>query len=255
MENTIKYNYKYTNHNNKPIYVLHFPGSAINTIGKYHTNVNKDRIFEVSKDITIISIISKDYAGTTTLEHQLNTNNIKMLNSAKNETEWDNTKKIKYILESLEQVKTEYVLILDGRDTIIVDNLTDDFLNEYKAFNKDIVFNSGTQPFPKIAVEPLSEIKSIPGYSKYLNAGICIGKKDSLIKFYNECEKIRLTLPDNKSEQLIVRMARQNNLDIVGVDYQCDLFRVCHLYDTTYVGRDSDLVNNIITTHFNINYF
>ena len=113
---------KYQNKNNEDIYVLHFPGTGI--IG--HENIiseNLDRPIQMDSNLSIISIMNQDCYDKSFVVKQCVYNNIPIFNTAINEQKWNNCMKINHILECLEQIKTDYVLILDGRDTLIVNDL------------------------------------------------------------------------------------------------------------------------------------
>ncbi len=221
----------YYNQEKQPLYVLHFPGDGL--IGHEDiVNENLDRTFYVSDKISIISIMNKEYYKNSFIVKQCEKNNIKIYNTALYESDWTNTIKIEHIIQCLFEINTPYVLILDGRDTIITHDLDVEFLSKYQKFEKPIVYNGTPVAYPKKAVEPIQEIIKIKGKQKFLNAGVCIGERNALIHFYEKAVKIKDNLYNNNSEQLIIRICRQQNMSLVGIDHNNELFRIIHHYDT-----------------------
>lgn len=160
--------------------------------------------FTITNKITIVSVMNEECFNNSFLVKQCKTNNIDLIIpkytfDIKKE-EWKNTTKIISIIKTLKEIDTEYVLILDGRDTCILNNLDDDFIKYFEEFNCDILFNSQVFPFP------LNQLK---GNTDYLNAGVCLGKKESLLKFYSECsnhiEDVYLLKNGSPSEQYIIK--------------------------------------------------
>lgn len=232
----------YINDKNNKIYVAHFPGSGIK-LGQSIIDENINRSISIDSRISIITPTTRECGLTSGLIKELEYNSINYINTAENETVWLNTKKIKYILESLEKVRTEYALILDGRDTIILNDLDEEFIEKFKSLKFDIIYNATTVQFPRnLVIEPLKQLMKIPYPRKYLNAGVCFGKVDSLKKMYNTCEEILLNTKNKTLEQPIVRMARQKHLDICGIDHECDLFVATHDHDTKFINIDENTV-------------
>lgn len=233
---------KYTNTLGDRIHIMHTSGKTYDSIGKYLAEDWLDHNIKMNDDISVISVMNEPCLKDSPIRIQLEYNNIPLYNSAKDVKEWDNTLKFKYILECLSQVNTKYCLITDGRDAFITGNFDDEFMSKWHSFGKKIVYNATTAPYPKVVIEPHDEIRAIDSKAPYLNAGVCFGETKALIEFYTYCEKLNQEHPDNHSEQFIVRLARLDFKELVGVDYNSRLFRVGHDYDlklTTY----TDAVN------------
>lgn len=235
----------YYNKNGDELYILHFPGNSLEN--QEHVDIiaeELNREIKISPELSIISIMDRNCAKESPIIKQCEKNSIPVHNSALNELTWKNTAKIPHILETLEEVSTPYVLILDGRDTVIVNNLDDNFLEKYKSFGKPIVYNGTPVAYPKVAIEDIREILSIKGKQKFLNAGVCIGEKDALIDFYTKAQHINASLPNNKSEQYIIRLCRKKFPNLVGIDHDNYLTRIVHNYDTEiqYVENGTILI-------------
>lgn len=160
---------------------------------------NKDLELNLSPKISIVSLMNKKCFDDSILVYQCKKNNIKVYNSETlyNIENWDNLLKIEYILEVLSTVPTEYTLFLDGKDCIFLKDIDDSFISLFKSYEADIIFNHQSSPYPhKIQNEK----------NKYINAGVCFGKTEILIKFYKEVyEFYRLNSQQSKSEQYYVR--------------------------------------------------
>lgn len=223
--------HNYYNAKEEPLYVLHFPGNGF--IG--HQNIlldNAERKIKVSDKLSIISIMNRSCFKNSILAKQCDLNHIKLYNTALEEDRWNNTIKIRHILQCLSQIDTDYALILDGRDTLIVNDLTDTFIEQYHAFHSPVIYNGTPAPYPNVIIESLQELLSIPGKQKYLNAGVCMGARDSLISFYTRAEEINKTQYNNHSEQYIIRLTRKLYPKLAAVDSENSLFRIIHQYDT-----------------------
>ena len=75
------------------------------------------------------------------------------------------------------------------------------------------------------------------GIYNYLNAGICIGKTDALIEFYQECwdiAKYDSKNPYHSSEQYYVRKVFDTHQDTVFFDWDCRFFQIWHKATYTY---------------------
>lgn len=222
---------KYLNQENEELYILHFPGNGMDG-HEYIVRDNLDRPIKIINNLSIICVMNKAFAKTSPLQYQCDKNGIKIYNSALNERAWNNTLKIGYILECLNEINTDYALILDGRDVVICNDLDDSFIEKFKSFNKPIVYNGTPMAFPPVYVESLNDIMHVRGKQRYLNAGVCIGEKNSLIDFYTKSAEINKQHPDNISEQFIIRCARKKYPELVTHDSENKIFRIIHANDT-----------------------
>lgn len=160
-------------------YLLHAFGKTFENLQDYFLN-NKDLELSLSPYISIVSIMNESCYENSTLVYQCQKNNIEIYNdnSLYKTTEWNNLMKIQGILNIIDSINTEYILFLDGKDTVILKDIDESFIEKFKTFNADIVFNYHSFPFPKcVEGEKLH----------YINAGVCFGRKDALKKFYTEC--------------------------------------------------------------------
>lgn len=230
----------YVNKDGEILHVLHFPGHGLGDF-IHIIDINKKRKFTILPDISIISTMNRSCWESSPIKYQCELNSITIYNTALREAEWNNTLKIDHILRCLDQISTQYALLVDGRDVVITADLDEKFIEKFKKFNKPILYNGTPAAYPKVAIEPLEELFQIRGKQKFLNAGVCFGEVEALKTFYARCAEISAKLPDNKSEQLIVRMARQEMKDLVAIDHNNELFRICHPYDTV-IKEEADKI-------------
>lgn len=214
---------------NFDIFVAHFPGKQKVTQANV-LNALKEIEFHKPDNISIISIMTPDVVKESPLHYQLTKNGYSYINSVpKNHKMWINRHKPRYLIEALEQVDTEYCLILDGNDTAIVRDL-DEIINVFECYEKNIVFNSTSNCFPNL---PIDKIEYVDDYNArpilfgpfcYLNAGVCFGYTKALKEFYKEVVE-QIEKENVPSEQYYVRKIMGKHQDTVFFDYDCRLFQ------------------------------
>lgn len=221
------------NKDGEKLYVLHFPGSGMESEDSKRIIADTRELkFTVADNIEIISPMNEECWNDSILREQCEHNNVEIINPALNETGWNNTKKIDYILEALDMTDAEYCLILDGRDVQICNDLDDEFIEKYKSLGFPVLYNGTPAAYPKAIIESIQELMRIKGKQKYLNAGVCIGTREALKDFYQYAAEINRKNPNNNSEQLIIRKTRKLHPDLAGHDTDNKIFRIIHTYDT-----------------------
>lgn len=135
--------------------------------------------------------------------------------------QWKNIYKLSLVVDFLQYCKTEYVLSLDSSDIVIFS--LQDIINKFLEKKCDILFNAEMNCWPK-------EYDNEKGWFRepfcYLNAGCCIGKRESLLKFYQEClflKDINGTYPN--SEQKIVKINFYKWYPKILIDDDCTIFQ------------------------------
>lgn len=232
---------RYLNKQLQELYVLHFPGTGIYG-NEYIIERELTRQIKISNNLSIVSIMNKKCWDKSPIRIQCEYNDIPLFNSAIDESEWNNTLKIQHILNCLTQITTDYVLIVDGRDVIFVNNLDDILIDKYICLNKPIIYNGTPVAYPKIPIEPLHELLQIKGKQKFLNAGVCIGEKNALIDFYMKASKINKQYPNNQSEQYIIRLTKHLYPQLAGHDSENSIFRIIHQYDTIIQEDENQVI-------------
>jgi len=97
-----------------------------------------------------------------------------------------NPDKIDRFCEALENINTEYVLLLDSVDSLVLKDLDDNFIQGFKDFNTDILYSWDRNTYPHFLFvdnEPL----------QYLCAGIVLGKTKAVKEIYNNIKILKQT--------------------------------------------------------------
>lgn len=226
---------KYLNVYGQPIKIAHFPGDS-KYLNKQLLNKFKWTPITVPDNIKIITIATSNIENSSPLLQQLKTNNIPYINVVPQEfdqTHWINSNKIQLISECLEQISTEYVLLLDALDVAILDNL-DCIIDLYKSYNVEVLYNGTVNNYPSIEIEEIPNRDEL-GTWGFFNAGCCIGKTEALKQIYAEAlEMVNNPSEDDlkhkASEQYFIRKVYAKHVSdgLIGVDYQCKIFQVWH---------------------------
>lgn len=217
---------------NNVIKILHFPGTRTferRLALKRHSTFKIKRIPE---NLTIITTANDYFRENAILIKQLKASNIQFINAVSEDTKsWNNRFKIRYILDTLKNITTEYCLILDSIDVAIVDNL-DNIIDDFKTYNVGALYNGTTEEFPTIQIEEIPNRVENYGPYSFFNAGCCIGETDALLKIYEEAQEIidNTNLEEDShsnSEQYFMRQvyAKHLNDGLIGVDWQCKIFQ------------------------------
>lgn len=212
--------------NKNKIYICHFPGDSELLQKEVYNHLKKQK-FKINNNISIISIVNNDCLNSCLLYKQYNF----IYNKNALNKEWHMPDKIKYILELLKDINTEYCIITDARDVLITANLDNNFINNFLDYNCDILYNATISKYPKLTLQSDYHIKGKSGKFKYLNAGLCIGKTKSLLDWYQYLNNNFIY--ESESEQYILRKLYNNSFNIK-IDGKRKLFRTCHGNDTIW---------------------
>lgn len=173
-------------------------------------------------NITILTFVHGHMP--TALDRQLIKAGIDFVNLSdyyKHSGEWNNQLKIKYTSKYLDKVTTDYVLILDGIDVLLADDLTG-LLDRFKSMKCEILLGSSINCHPadiKTAEDP-------DAIWKYLNAGTVLGEVEALTVFYRALEEATITSKDTSvnNEQRIFKQVRKY-FKSVKCDTGCKIFQ------------------------------
>lgn len=213
-------------------YTLHSPGLGKKNFAKLLNDVKKTEIKKCCDDITIVTTATSDLADKYPLIEQLNKSNISYLNSAKEfDGKWKRTVKIPLIKNIMKEVTTPYTLLLDANDVVLLKDIDEKFLETWKEYNCDMVFNGQWCMWPRVPSSTIESDKQSPFYYHYFNAGVCLGYTDKIAQLYNRAEEC-LNSKDYHpidSEQYFLRMAMLKEKDIkIKIDDGCHLFFVAY---------------------------
>lgn len=225
---------KYISPYGNAVKILHFPGDSDMKKQACLNSFNYKPIVKPD-NVEIITTAFEVENTTLPLLTQLKNSKIPFLNSTDNHKiiTWNNRNKIQYIYDTLQEVSSDYCLILDSRDVAIASNLSD-ILSLYESYGVDVLYNAGDALHPNIEIEKIPNRNEL-GEFKYFNAGCCIGKTDTLKELYKEALDIIAETnleecPYSNSEQYFLRQVYANHLNDgkMGIDYKCRIFQVWH---------------------------
>jgi hypothetical protein len=95
-----------------------------------------------------------------------------------------------------------------------------EIIEKFLLKNCDILFNAEINCWPK---DYSDEKKWFREPFCYLNAGACIGKKESMLKFYSEC--LSFVKVEDYSEQKIVKQNFYKWYPKILIDDNCSIFQ------------------------------
>lgn len=210
--------------------VLHFHGENINQLPSTFNRVIEEAVVSKLDDrIALISTWTDD--KSCCLLQQCKKFGIDLINCVpddydKNE-KWYMPNKIKFFINTIENIDKEIVMFLDGYDVLFAttDGILDKFLNSgYR-----ILFGPSCNNYPDVIIDRVYGRHKM-GVYRYFNAGCCIGYREDLLKFYKEALNYVDVYNPKNSEQLVIRYAFANysmgpNQKFIGIDYECNIFQ------------------------------
>ena len=221
--------------NSKPL-IVHAQGTSHKT-DKWLNIIKSNHLIDkttLSKDITILTFVNGDIDFS--LINQLEYSGINYINVGEDIVNWKNTDKMKLIIESIEDIRTPYILCLDAVDVLCSYDLSY-LLNRFESFDCDILYNASIINYPNICTD-IEETESV---FNTLNSGAFIGKTESIKNFYQYIIELDLKsdIPVFEySEQLKVRKARETYSGIK-VDTECIIFQ-------TLNGSKYSFINDVL---------
>lgn len=170
---------------------------------------------------------------------QLKNNNIPFINCIPTRKEgWINKKKIPYLVEFIDQVQTDYVLVLDAIDILLTEDMSE-LITRFRKEDADILYNASKFDYPTLKIVE-GENLDFP----YLNAGALMGYTSKVKDFYQFTldNHYKHCMNNVLSEQIRIRVARENypTKDKIKVDIGCKIFQ-------TLCQVDYTIENNKIT--------
>ena len=211
------------NYNGKEFCVAHFQGNCISSYPQIIDEINNQDI-RIPKDMEIVTVTN--HPETSILVEQLNKHHIDFINKVPQGCYWTNLKKIGYIIEGLQEVKSKYALILDASDVLLTKDVIH-IVDKFASLQKKLIFGATKNNFPDLLIDKIHD-RDFRGDFRYLNAGTCFGTLDGCMDFYlraNEILQHILNYNPYNSEQLIIRETFKDATEYVDFDYQCTLFQ------------------------------
>jgi hypothetical protein len=130
--------------------------------------------------------------------------------------------------ESLARIDTEFVMGIDSRDAILLDNpqtIVDCFLDK---FSCHLVFSADRINWPNI--REFKEFEdSLPGAQesefRYLNSGAWIGRTEFCKDFFSAAVRTEVVDEEPKADQGIFKKLFKRYYPQVQLDYRCQMFQ------------------------------
>ena len=117
----------------------------------------------------------------------------------------------------------QHILFMDALDTNFVKPI-DEILDVFSSYGKDIVFCAEKGLWPPTKFNHLYETKTVPSVYRYLNAGMWIGKTESVIKVFQRMPS-PCTICDDQGAWDVEYLTS----DDICIDYDQRLFFSTHL--------------------------
>ena len=142
---------------------------------------------------------------------------------------WENSKhKPSLTFEALKNIQTEYVMGVDSRDAILIDDPSI-LLNKFLSlFDCELVFSADLMNWPNIPEFKKFEDKCAKDFHsdyKYLNSGAFIGKRDFCLEFFKVASETPPSPKAPKADQGIFKRVFMEFYPKVQLDYHCHLFQ------------------------------
>lgn len=209
------------------LYTLHLPGNGKEILGNL---LNNAPAVKIDNQVTLITVATEDVKDKCPLIKQLEDSNISYINAAKYQPidkKWEHKDKLNLIVQALEEVKTPYVFIMDANDAIILNDIDSEFIEKWKSFDCDFLYNASDMLFPNLFCTDMEV--GIPFSQHYINAGVGFGFTDYAKEIYQTAYEE--SQQDNyypfDSEQYYVRISWLTHLKIK-IDYRSKLFLLSH---------------------------
>jgi len=214
---------RFLNHLGTEFCIAHFQGKTYKWFPDLVKQINRQKV-TLPDDVEIVTVCN--HSSTSMLINQLSKNGIPFINKVPEGSYWNNLKKIGYINEALQEVKSKYVLILDASD-VLVTRSVNKIVKRFNKHGKQILFCADKYNYPDMLIDKIPD-RDFRGEYRYLNAGACFGFLEACKDFYRKADEIlrneNIYNPSN-SEQFIIRYTFKDVTNIVDFDYECSIFQ------------------------------
>lgn len=130
--------------------------------------------------------------------------------------------------EALKDIKTEYIMGVDSRDAVII-NDPKVILQQYKdQFDCDLVFSADLINWPSLALFRKYEDEIAEGSNsqfRYLNSGAFIGRTSFCRDFFKQATELTPIPGAEASDQGVLKQLLQETYPKVQMDYRCVMFQ------------------------------
>ena len=178
-----------------------------------------------------IKIITFNNRSHKSLLEKLDLLGVDYLVLGKNVAYWYNRLKIKLLVENLNEVREEFILVLDADDVLIMSSL-EDIIEKFIAFDCEVLFNSEPYPWPLEFFYSDMEKAICKESFCHLNSGCFIGRTEFCRKLYRECFTYRDSIVDNHaySDQIKIKPFYIKMHPQIKIDFSSKIFQILPSY-------------------------
>jgi|694.fasta_scaffold116054_3 hypothetical protein len=190
---------------------------------------NSVKRLRLPEEIKIITFNNRSYKSL--LEKNLDLLGVDYLVLGKNVASWYNRLKIKLLVETLDEVREEFILVLDADDVLIMSSL-EDIIEKFIPFDCEVLFNSEPYPYPLESFYGDMEKAICKEPFCHLNSGCFIGRTEFCRKLYRECFTYRDSIVDNHaySDQIKIKPFYIKMYPQIKIDFSSEIFQILPLY-------------------------
>lgn len=205
---------------------------VLHAYGASHVGPEWDKLKDLSYGVDIsipndITVISFFFGGKSfVLRDQLESQFIPFINASTPDiTLWQDRQKIRLISNVIKKVKTKYVLILDGIDVLLAENI-DTIVSKFISMDCKLLYNACVYSHPlSYNIDDILGDKSL-GVFSLLNTGAFIGEASFVDLFYKDVMTIYddVTMPVPHTDGIRVGIKYKNYPEIK-IDHNCEIFQ------------------------------
>lgn len=208
-------------------YVLHLPGNGKENLGFMLLD---PPVISIDERITLITVATEEVRDQCPLIHQLEASGVPYVNAGMYQERgkvWEQKDKLTLILKALAEVNTPYVMLMDANDAIILRDLDAGFIERWKQFDCDFLFNASDMLYPHLFATDM-EVNS-PFIQHYINAGVGFGLAEYAKSIYQTAyeESTQENFCPYDSEQYYIRISWLTH-DRIKIDDHSNLFLLTH---------------------------
>lgn len=216
--------------------LVHAPGIKINRLKVWEKVLNWSKNIQANyqkpEDLEIITYNNKNNQSINNkklgnFEESLIRCGIKEFTVlGKQVVNWKNKIKISLLKNHIKNCNKKYILSSDSTDVLLINNI-ESMIEKFLKMKCDMLFNAETLVWPTDLHKNILEFEEktcIEG-SKYLNAGLWIGKTEYVKKLLASNAKIIWTKKHPNSEQIYWKHQYFYNYPNIKIDNKCEIFQ------------------------------
>jgi hypothetical protein len=159
---------------------------------------------------------------------------------------WTNPHKIMLLKDHLGDVDTEFVLVLDANDVIIIRSLHD-LLDKFRRFECQMLYNASSFVYPCETFYSSKEESITNKFFNHLNSGCLIGYTKFVHEVYSQAYEFEdnITRTHYYSDQIKIKSIYIKMYPKIKLDTRCEIFQIFHAKIPLYSFIEMCYCNNI----------